>query len=105
MASASSGSPASVLVPVADLPGDANVAHLNAELARVLARDVLSVLDTTPRSAWPALVRPVLARLVTVEAQLLTEATVEAIERQTKLLGHAPRSFGAFASETAAAWR
>ena len=33
------------------------------------------------------------------------KASPEAIERQTKLLGHAPRSFGAFASETAAAWK
>ena len=33
------------------------------------------------------------------------KASADAIERQTKLLGHAPRSFGAFASETAAAWR
>lgn len=33
------------------------------------------------------------------------KASPEAIERQTRLLGHAPRSFGAFAAETAAAWR
>jgi len=33
------------------------------------------------------------------------KATAEAIERQTRLLGHAPRSFGAFAEETASAWR
>jgi uncharacterized protein YbjT (DUF2867 family) len=33
------------------------------------------------------------------------KATPAAIERQTRLLGHAPRSFGAFAGETAAAWR
>jgi uncharacterized protein YbjT (DUF2867 family) len=33
------------------------------------------------------------------------KAASEAIERQTRLLGHAPRSFGAFASETASAWR
>jgi uncharacterized protein YbjT (DUF2867 family) len=33
------------------------------------------------------------------------KATPAAIERQTGLLGHAPRSFGAFAGETAAAWR
>ncbi len=33
------------------------------------------------------------------------KATPEAIERQTRLLGHAPRSFGAFVSETAAAWK
>lgn len=32
------------------------------------------------------------------------KATPEAIARQTQLLGHAPRSFGAFARETAAAW-
>ena len=32
------------------------------------------------------------------------KASPEAIERQTKLLGHAPRSFGAFVGETAAAW-
>ena len=32
-------------------------------------------------------------------------ASREAIDRQTKLLGHAPRSFGAFAMETAAAWK
>jgi uncharacterized protein YbjT (DUF2867 family) len=32
-------------------------------------------------------------------------ATAEAIARQTKLLGHAPRGFDAFAKETAAAWR
>jgi uncharacterized protein YbjT (DUF2867 family) len=32
------------------------------------------------------------------------KASPEAIERQTRLLGHAPRSFGAFVSETAAAW-
>jgi uncharacterized protein YbjT (DUF2867 family) len=31
-------------------------------------------------------------------------ATAEAIARQTKLLGHAPRGFDAFAKETAAAW-
>ena len=33
------------------------------------------------------------------------EASSEAIERQTKLLGHAPRSFEAFAAETAATWK
>jgi uncharacterized protein YbjT (DUF2867 family) len=33
------------------------------------------------------------------------KASPEAIARQTKLLGHSPRSFGAFASETASAWR
>lgn len=32
-------------------------------------------------------------------------ASPEAIARQTKLLGHAPRGFDAFAKETAAAWR
>ena len=32
------------------------------------------------------------------------KATPEAIARQTRLLGHAPRSFEAFADETAAAW-
>jgi uncharacterized protein YbjT (DUF2867 family) len=32
-------------------------------------------------------------------------ATPAAIERQTKLLGHAPRGFDAFARETAAAWK
>jgi uncharacterized protein YbjT (DUF2867 family) len=32
-------------------------------------------------------------------------ASAEAIARQTKLLGHAPRAFDAFAQETAAAWR
>jgi uncharacterized protein YbjT (DUF2867 family) len=32
------------------------------------------------------------------------KASAEAIERLTRLLGHAPRSFGAFAAETAAAW-
>jgi len=33
------------------------------------------------------------------------KASPEAIERQTRLLGHAPRSFGAFASESASAWQ
>jgi hypothetical protein len=33
------------------------------------------------------------------------KASPEAIARQTKLLGHAPRSFDAFAEETAAAWK
>ena len=33
------------------------------------------------------------------------KATPEAIERQTRLLGHAPRSFGAFVTETVSAWR
>jgi uncharacterized protein YbjT (DUF2867 family) len=32
------------------------------------------------------------------------KATSEAIERQTRMLGHSPRSFGAFAAETASAW-
>ena len=32
-------------------------------------------------------------------------ASAEAIARQTKLLGHAPRGFDAFARETAAAWK
>jgi uncharacterized protein YbjT (DUF2867 family) len=32
-------------------------------------------------------------------------ASAEAIRRQTKLLGHAPRAFDAFAKETAASWR
>jgi uncharacterized protein YbjT (DUF2867 family) len=32
-------------------------------------------------------------------------ASAEAIARQTRLLGHAPRGFDAFAKETAAAWR
>jgi uncharacterized protein YbjT (DUF2867 family) len=33
------------------------------------------------------------------------KATPEAIARQTRLIGHAPRSFEAFAEETAAAWK
>lgn len=33
------------------------------------------------------------------------KASQQAIDRQTKMLGHSPRSFGAFVSETAAAWR
>jgi uncharacterized protein YbjT (DUF2867 family) len=33
------------------------------------------------------------------------KASPEAIERLTRLLGHAPRSFGAFVSETAASWK
>jgi uncharacterized protein YbjT (DUF2867 family) len=33
------------------------------------------------------------------------KASAEALERQPRLLGHAPRSFGAFAAETAAAWK
>ncbi|HEY7501401.1 MAG TPA: NmrA family NAD(P)-binding protein [Vicinamibacterales bacterium] len=33
------------------------------------------------------------------------KATPDAIARQTKLLGHSPRSFGAFVSETASGWR
>jgi uncharacterized protein YbjT (DUF2867 family) len=33
------------------------------------------------------------------------KASAEALERQARLLGHAPRSFGAFAAETAAAWK
>ena len=33
------------------------------------------------------------------------KASPQAIDRLTRLLGHPPRSFGAFASETAAAWR
>ena len=33
------------------------------------------------------------------------KATPAAIERQTRLLGHAPRDFAAFTQETAAAWR
>jgi uncharacterized protein YbjT (DUF2867 family) len=33
------------------------------------------------------------------------KAAPGAIERQTQLLGHAPRSFGAFATETATAWK
>jgi uncharacterized protein YbjT (DUF2867 family) len=32
-------------------------------------------------------------------------ASAEAIARQTRLIGHAPRGFDAFAKETAAAWR
>ena len=32
-------------------------------------------------------------------------ASAEAIARQTRLLGHAPRGFDAFAKETAAAWK
>jgi uncharacterized protein YbjT (DUF2867 family) len=32
------------------------------------------------------------------------KASPEAIDRQTRLLGHAPRSYGAFVSETASAW-
>ena len=32
-------------------------------------------------------------------------ATPEAVARHTTLLGHAPRSFEAFAEETAAAWK
>ncbi len=32
------------------------------------------------------------------------KASAEAIDRQTRLLGHAPRSYGAFVAETAAAW-
>ncbi|MEO5895202.1 MAG: NmrA family NAD(P)-binding protein [Vicinamibacterales bacterium] len=33
------------------------------------------------------------------------KASTEAIARQTRLLGHAPRGFEAFAAETAAAWK
>jgi uncharacterized protein YbjT (DUF2867 family) len=33
------------------------------------------------------------------------KASPEAIERQTRLIGHAPRSFEAFAAETAKAWQ
>jgi uncharacterized protein YbjT (DUF2867 family) len=33
------------------------------------------------------------------------EASTEAISRQTRLLGHPPRSFETFAAETAAAWK
>lgn len=33
------------------------------------------------------------------------QASQDAIDRQTKLLGHAPRAFEAFAMETAAAWK
>ena len=33
------------------------------------------------------------------------KASPEAIERQTRMLGHVPRSFGAFAAETAAGWK
>lgn len=33
------------------------------------------------------------------------KAAQNAIERQTKMLGHSPRSFGAFVSETASAWQ
>ena len=33
------------------------------------------------------------------------KAAPEALERQAKLIGHAPRSFAAFAAETAAAWQ
>ncbi len=33
------------------------------------------------------------------------KATPEALQRLTRLLGHAPRSFEAFATETAAAWK
>jgi uncharacterized protein YbjT (DUF2867 family) len=33
------------------------------------------------------------------------KASQEAIDLQTKMLGHSPRSFGAFVSETAAAWQ
>ena len=32
------------------------------------------------------------------------KATPEALDRLTRLLGHSPRSFGAFAAETASAW-
>jgi uncharacterized protein YbjT (DUF2867 family) len=32
------------------------------------------------------------------------KASADAIDRQTRLLGHAPRSYGAFVAETAAAW-
>jgi hypothetical protein len=32
------------------------------------------------------------------------KASDEAIKRQTRLIGHAPRSFEAFATETAAMW-
>ena len=32
-------------------------------------------------------------------------ASADALERQARLLGHAPRSFAAFATETASAWR
>ena len=33
------------------------------------------------------------------------KATAADVDRLTKLLGHAPRSFEAFAAETASAWR
>jgi uncharacterized protein YbjT (DUF2867 family) len=33
------------------------------------------------------------------------KASPEAIDRHTKLVGHAPRSYGAFVSETATAWK
>src|SRR5688500_235102 len=73
------------LIRVSDLPGAPNVEHLNAELAKVIARDVLSILDTTPRSAWGPLVRQVLARIVTVEAQLLAQAAVDEMGRRCRV--------------------
>ena len=33
------------------------------------------------------------------------KASQEALDRQRRLLGHEPRSFGAFAAETAAGWK
>ena len=70
------------LLQVSDLPGHERVQQLNRELGEVIARDVEAMLPHVPYSARASLLQQVLKRLVTVEAQLLTEASIQALERR-----------------------
>ena len=70
------------LLQVSDLPGHERVQQLNRELGEVIAHDVEQMLPHVPYSARASLLKAVLKRLVAVEGQLLTEASIEALEKR-----------------------
>jgi hypothetical protein len=67
-----------------DLPGDGRLEGLNREVAALIARDVDVALAALPEHRHAEVVRDLVRRLVTVEAQLLTGAVVEALGRRLR---------------------
>jgi hypothetical protein len=69
---------------VADLPGNEELEGLNRRVGEVIAGDIVRMLDRVPYSAQVDLTGQVLKRLVVVEAQLLLQASLEALEREAR---------------------
>jgi hypothetical protein len=67
-----------------DLPGDGRLEGLNREVAQLIARDVDVALAALPERRHAEVARDLVRRLVTVEAQLLTGAVVEALGRRLR---------------------